>query len=161
LALRKAVESDLEAILAIFNHAVVNTTASFEIEPRSLAAEEGWFADHDPPYEVIVWEEGGVVKGWGSISRTMVRAAYRYSGELSVYVHPRCRRRGIGEALLSELMALGRASGFHTLVGFISTDNAPSIRLVEKLGFRQAGLLEEIGRKFDRWQSVAIYQIMC
>jgi L-amino acid N-acyltransferase len=99
--------------------------------------------------------------GLGSISRTMVRAAYRLSGELSVYVHPQCRRRGIGEALLGELMALGRASGFHTLVGFISTDNAPSIRLVEKLGFRQAGLLEEIGRKFDRWLSVAIYQIMC
>jgi L-amino acid N-acyltransferase YncA len=140
---------------------VVNSTASFEIEPRSLAVEEGWFADHASPYEVIVWEEGGVVAGWGSISRTMVRAAYRYSGELSVYVHPQWRRRGIGEALLRELVSLGRSNGFHTLVGFISTDNGPSVRMVEKLGFRQAGLLEEIGRKFDRWLSVAIYQIFC
>ena len=159
MGIRHATKSDLEAILAIYNHAVVSSTASFDLEPRTAEAEQAWFADHRDPYAVIVWEEDGVVAGWGSIGQAMIRAAYRVTGDLSVYVHADHRRRGVGEAILRELLAIARARGFHSVTGFISGENVASLGMVEKLGFVRAAWLAEIGRKFDRWLSVAIYQL--
>jgi phosphinothricin acetyltransferase len=158
LGIRAARESDLEAILDIYNHAVVNTTATFDLTPRSREAQEAWFAAHVAPYPAIVWEEDDRVLGWGSISPYAPRPAYRFAGEVSVYVHPDARRRGAGEALLRELIVLGEANGLHTLVGLITEENEASCRLAQKTGFRRTGLLEEVGYKFERWLNVAVYQ---
>jgi L-amino acid N-acyltransferase len=159
MGVRKAVETDLEAILAIYNHVVETSTASFDLEPRTMDQQRRWFADHQEPYAVLVWDEGGTVAGWGSIGRAMVRAAYRVTGDLSVYVHQDYRRQGTGKAILRELVALARERGFHTVVGFVSGDNAASIAMLEKLRFQRVAWLSEIGRKFGRWLSVAIYQL--
>jgi L-amino acid N-acyltransferase len=159
MGIRHATESDLEAIRAIYNHAVTWSTASFDLEPRTAEAEQAWFAEHREPYAVIVWEEGGAVAGWGSIGQAMIRAAYGVTGDLSVYVHAEHRRRGVGEAVLRELLALARVRGFHSVTGFVSGENAASAAMVEKLGFARVAWLAEIGRKFDRWLSVAIYQL--
>ncbi|MFH0916992.1 MAG: N-acetyltransferase family protein [bacterium] len=159
--MRAARESDLETILEIYNHAVVHTTSTFDLEPRSLEAQASWFAEHVDPFPVIVWEEGGRVLGWGCISPYAPRPAYRFAGEVSVYVEPGSRRRGLGEALVRELVALGTAGGFHTLVALITEENSGSIRLAERAGFHRTGKLEEVGLKFDRWLDVAIYQRAC
>jgi L-amino acid N-acyltransferase YncA len=158
LAIRPAVESDLEAILVIYNHAVLNTTATFDLVPRSLEAQRAWFGEHAPPYSAVVWEEDGRVLGWSSINRYHSRPAYRFTGEASVYVHPDARRRGGGEALLRELLRLAAGDGFHSLLGLITEENEASVRLAEKTGFRRIGILEEVGYKFDRWLNVAVYQ---
>lgn len=158
MGIRAARESDLEAILDIYNHAVVNTAATFDLVPRSRAAQQAWFAEHVPPYPAIVWEEEGHVLGWGSISPYAPRPAYRFAGEVSVYADRDARRRGVGEALLRELIALGADNGLHTLVGLITEENEASARLAEKAGFRLVGVLEEVGYKFDRWLDVAVYQ---
>jgi L-amino acid N-acyltransferase YncA len=159
MSIRPATESDLEAMLAIYNHAVATGTASFDLEPRTAEQERVWFIEHQDPYAVMVWEEDGVVAGWGSIGQAMVRAAYHVTGDLSVYVHADHRRRGVGEAILRELVVLARARGFHSVTGFISGENVASLAMVEKLGFMRVAWLAEIGRKFDRWLSVAIYQL--
>lgn len=161
MGIRAARESDLETILEIYNHAVIHTTATFDVAPRSLEAQESWFAEHAPPYPAIVWEEGGLVLGWGSISPYAPRPAYRFAGEVSVYVDAGARRRGLGEALARELVGLGAAGGFHTLVALITDENEASIRLAEKAGFHRTGSLEEVGFKFDRWLDVAVYQRRC
>ncbi len=158
MGIRAARESDLADILAIYNHAVVNTTATFDVTPRSAEAQEAWFLEHVPPHPAIVWEEEGRILGWASISPYASRCAYRFAGEGSVYVAPDARRIGIGEGLLRELIALGAANGLHTLVGLVTEENAASCRLAEKVGFRRAGMLEEVGYKFDRWLNVIIYQ---
>jgi len=161
LGMRTARESDLEAILEIYNHAVVHSTATFDVTPRSLEAQKPWFAEHVAPYPVIVWETGGRILGYGSISPYAPRPAYRFAGEVSVYVDARSRRRGIGEALTRELVAEAEAAGLHTLVALITDENEASIRLAEKTGFHRTGKLEEVGFKFDRWLDVAIYQRRC
>jgi L-amino acid N-acyltransferase YncA len=161
LAIREARESDNEAILGIYNQAVLNTTATFDLVPRSPEDQMAWFAEHVPPYPLVVWEEDRQVLGWGSISEFSPRLGYRFTAELSVYVDEDARRRGIGEALLSVLIELGGRHGLHTLVGRVAEENEASCRLAEKLGFRRVGLLEEVGYKFDRWLSVAVYQYWC
>ena len=161
LAIRAASESDLGAILEIYNHAVMNTTATFDLAPRTAETQAAWLLEHVPPYPAIVWEEDGQVLGWGSISPFATRPAYRFSGELSVYVSSDARRRGIGASLLRELVRLGAVNGLHSLLGRIAEENSASVALAEKTGFRRVGLLEEVGFKFDRWLNVAIYQRGC
>jgi L-amino acid N-acyltransferase YncA len=161
LGIRAARESDLETILEIYNHAVVQTTATFDIAPRSPEDQKAWFAEHAAPYPVIVWEEDGRVLAWGSLSPYAPRPAYRFAGEVSVYAAPGCRRRGLGESLVREIVALGTAGGFHTLVALVTDENTASIGLAEKTGFRRTGTLEEVGFKFDRWLDVAVYQYRC
>ncbi len=158
MGIRAARESDLADILAIYNHAAVNTSATFDVTPRSPEAQEAWFLEHVPPHPAIVWEEQGRILGWASISPYASRCAYRFAGEASVYVAPDARRVGIGEGLLRELIALGAANELHTLVGLVTEENVASCRLAEKVGFRRAGMLEEVGFKFDRWLNVIIYQ---
>jgi L-amino acid N-acyltransferase len=161
MGMRAACERDLEAILEIYNHAVIHSTATFDLVPRSREAQQKWLAEHVPPYPVVVWEEDGRILGWGSISPYAPRPAYRFAGEVSVYVRPEARRRGVGEALLRELMSLGAANGLHTLVALITQENEASCRLAEKTGFHRTGTLEEVGFKFDRWLDVAIFQFKC
>jgi L-amino acid N-acyltransferase len=148
-------------MLAIYNDAVLNTTATFDVEPRSSEAQAAWFEEHVPPHAVIVADEDGRVVAWASLGPFAERPAYRFAAELSVYVDRDARGQGTGERLLRELMTLARLFGLHTLIGKITEENEASIRLVEKLGFRRTGLLEEVGYKFDRWLNVAIYQYRC
>jgi L-amino acid N-acyltransferase len=158
LGIRAVCESDLSEILEIYNHAVANTTATFDVTPRSVEAQQAWFLGHVPPHPAIVWEEEGRVLGWASLSPYASRCAYRFAGEASVYVAPHARRAGIGEGLLREVIRLGAENGLHTIVGLVTEENAASRALAEKAGFRQAGILEEVGYKFDRWLNVIIYQ---
>jgi L-amino acid N-acyltransferase len=158
LGIRVARESDLPEILQIYNHAVVNTTATFDLAPRSVEAQEAWFLEHVPPPPAIVWEQEGRILGWASLSPYASRCAYRFAGEASVYVAADARRAGVGEGLLREIVRLGAENGLHTVVGLVTEENAASRALAEKVGFRQVGLLEEVGYKFDRWLNVAVYQ---
>ncbi len=158
MSIRTARETDLPEILDIYNHAVVNTTATFDIEPRSPEGQQAWFLEHTPPHPAIVYENGGRVLGWASLSPYASRCAYRFAGEASVYVAPDARRSGIGEALLREIVRLGGEHGLHTVVGLVTAENAASRALAEKVGFLAVGTLEQVGYKFDRWLDVVIYQ---
>ena len=155
---RAARQSDLPEILDIYNHAVVNTTATFDLEPRSPEAQQTWLLKHVPPHPAIVWEESGRVLGWASLSPYASRRAYRFAAEASVYVAADARRAGIGEALLRDVIRLGAENGLHTGVGLVTEENAASRSLAEKVGFRRVGTLEEVGYKFDRWLDVVVYQ---
>ena len=161
MGVRAALERDLEAILEIYNHAVVHSTATFDLVPRSPEAQQKWFAEHVAPHPVLVWEERGRILGWGSTSPYAPRPAYRFAGEVSVYVRTEARRQGVGEALLRELISLGAANGLHTLVALITQENEASCLLAEKTGFHRTGILEEVGFKFDRWLDVAVFQFRC
>jgi L-amino acid N-acyltransferase YncA len=158
LGIRAAREGDLPEILDIYNHAVVNTTATFDVTPRSAEAQEAWFLEHVPPHPAIVWDEEGRILGWASLSPYASRCAYRFAGEASVYVAPHARRVGVGEGLLREVIRLGGENGLHTIVGLVTEENAASCALAEKVGFQRVGTLEEVGYKFDRWLNVIIYQ---
>ncbi|HLF72378.1 MAG TPA: GNAT family N-acetyltransferase [Dehalococcoidia bacterium] len=160
LSIRDATEADVPAILDIYNYEVMNGTATWDTEPRTLTEQRAWFAAHRPPYCVVVATVGDDVVGWGSLSRYHPRPGYRFTVEDTVYVRPDVQRRGIGRALLQALVARGRAGGFHTMLGKISGDNAASIELHRVCGFVEAGREMELGHKFDRWLDVVTMQLM-
>jgi L-amino acid N-acyltransferase len=158
LEIRLATERDSETMRVIYNHAVAHSTASFDLEPRTLEEQQAWLVEHRKPYAAIVADENGTVVGWGSISRYARRPGYDPTGEVSVYVYPEHAGRGLGAALLQELLILARKNGFHTVIALITVENRSSIALAERAGFARVGSLREVGRKFDRWLDVAVYQ---
>ena len=159
MTIRRARRDDCPAILDIYNDAVLHTTASYDLEPRTLEHRYAWFDDHERnDYAIWVAEEGGQVIGWSSLSRYHDRYGYRFTCENSVYVAASHRGRGIGAQLLSPLIDAARARGLHTIIAAIDAGNDASVRLHRRFGFVEAGRFREIGHKFDRWLDVVYMQ---
>jgi phosphinothricin acetyltransferase len=151
-----------EQVREIFNDAILNTTALYEYKLRSQDTVLQWFgskASAGWPVVAAV-DEAGTLLGFGTYGTFRDRPAYKYSAEHSVYVHKDHRRKGVGEALLIELIRRAQAQQLHLLVGGIDADNGPSIALHEKLGFRHAGTVSQAGYKFGRWLDLAFYQLL-
>ena len=159
--IRLATEADVPAINEIYNYYVHRSTCTYQLEPEPLAGREAWFKDHSPnKYPVTVAESAGVIVGWGSLSKFRDRAAYDGTVEASVYIHHEHHRRGLGRALLSDLIDRARVIGYHTLIGGTSADQAASIALQESLGFTRVAHFKEVGYKFGQWLDVVFLQLM-
>jgi phosphinothricin acetyltransferase len=154
-SLRPATVGDLPAINAIYNHSVLHSTATYQTEPVTEAERATWFARHGGHHPVMVAEWQGQVVGWASLSTFRDRAAYDRTVEESVYVHQDHHRRGIGRALVRDLLKQAPAIGHHRVIATISADQEPSLALHRSLGFIDAGRLTEVGFKFGRWLDVA------
>ena len=102
----------------------------------------------------------GEVVGWGSLSKFHPREAFRRTVEDSVYIRHDLHRRGLGAALLDDLIARARALGHHTIIAGIDSAQAGSIRLHESRGFVHAAHLREVGFKFNRWLDDLLLQKM-
>ena len=159
-ALREATEADLGAILDIYNDAVLHSTATFDLEPRTWAEQQRWFQEHRPPYAIFMAAAGDTIFGWGSLSRFRPRPGYRFTAEDSIYVRQDFRGRGIGASLLELLIEAASRGRFHSVMALIDGDNAVSVRLHERLGFRHVGTFREVGFKFGRWLDVVHMQRM-
>jgi L-amino acid N-acyltransferase YncA len=155
---RLAVELDLPAIRAIYNHYVLTSTCTFQLEPDSEADRLGWFRGRTDRHPVTVAEMDGEVLGWAALSEWKERAAYVRSVEASVYVRADCHRRGVGRALLNDLVDRARALGHHVIIGGACTEHRASIALQESMGFEHVGCFREVGYKFDRWLDVVYLQ---
>jgi len=160
MLIRAATQADLPSITGIYNQAVTDTTASFDLEPKTIEERARWFADRAPRHPVLVAEDDGIVVGWGSLSPYSERPAYDATVEISIYIDRHSQGRGLGGALGDRLIAEGRAHGLHVIVARICTENAASMTLTGKrLGFSDAGTLHEVGFKFGRWLDVAVLEL--
>jgi phosphinothricin acetyltransferase len=99
---------------------------------------------------------GARVIGWASLNRYNPREAYGHTVELSVYVRDGYRGRGIGRALVRELLDQARSVGHHVVLAQVAADQEPSLAMHRSLGFREVGTLREVGFKFDRWLDVVL-----
>jgi L-amino acid N-acyltransferase len=156
--IRPAVPGDAGAIREIYNREVETSVATFDLVPRSLDGQRVWLAARSGAFAALVAVEGDDVIGFGSLSPYKERAAYRTSVEDSVYVRRDRHGRGVGRAILSELVAVARASGFHTVIARIEAGGTASRGLHAACGFELVGIEREVGRKFNRWLDVAVMQ---
>ena len=154
-------ERHSEAILAIFNEAIVHSTAMYDYEPRSMASMAAWFqAKADGGYPVIGLEsDEGTLMGFASYGAFRHWPAYKYTVEHSVYVHKGHQGQGAAQRLMAALIERAQAQNKHVLVGVIDSANAVSIHLHQKLGFQRAGTVRQAGFKFGRWLDIDLYQL--
>lgn len=151
-----------EQIRAIFNDAILHSTALYDYQPRTPDMMASWFeVKAKGNFPVIgIENDSGELMGFGSYGTFRGWPAYKYSVEHSVYVDGRFRGQGIGKRLLQEIIADAREQGYHILVGGIDAENAVSIRLHESLGFVHCGTIRQAGFKFGRWLDLAFYQLI-
>jgi phosphinothricin acetyltransferase len=158
--IRRAELSDLEQITEIYNWAIRNTTATFDIIEQTVEQRRAWFEHYKGVYPLIVAEHDGRVAGYSSLSRFREKEAFARTVELSVYVHPDRHGNGIGTLLMQTIIDMAWKLGHHVIVSGITSGNEVSIKMHEKLGFNFCGRFSEVGFKFDRWQDVDFYQLV-
>jgi L-amino acid N-acyltransferase YncA len=157
MKIRDAADSDLPAIIDIYNAAVATRIATAQLEPVTLEERRDWLKEHSPdrhPFWVL--EIDGQVAGWLTIKRFIPRCAYQGTVELSVYVDQKFRRHGVARALLEEVISRAALLGINAMVGLIFAHNEPSLRLFEQLGFERWGLLPRIARLDEIERDLAI-----
>ena len=154
--IRPATRDDLPGILEIYNDAVLNTTATYDYEPRTLEHRTQWFEERQRDnYPIFVAvNEGGQVTGWSALNPFHTRFGYRFTSENSVYVAASHRGQGIGKLLLAPLVEAARTRGLHAIIAVIDADNEASIRLHAAYGFEKVGHFKQTGFKFGRWLDV-------
>ena len=160
VAVREALEADLPSVEAIYAHHVRTGFASFEVEPPGLAEIARRFRsirEGGLPYLVADLE--GRIAGFAYAGPYRSRPAYRYTLEDSVYVAPEAQRRGVGSALLSELIRSAEALGYRRMIAVVGdSGHEASIAIHLKHGFSHAGTLRSVGFKFERWVDTVLLE---
>jgi len=152
---------DADAVRAIYNVEVLESTVTFDLVPRSLTEQLEWIEEHSGGHPAIVAvDAGSEVVGFASITPYRPRPAYAPTVEDSVYVRRDRRGEGIGRLLLADLVSLARDHGFHSLIARIVGGHDASIALHRACGFEEIGAEREVGRKFNRWLDVVLMQRM-
>lgn len=158
--IRDAEIVDLETITEIYNDAVQNTTAIWNERTVDVDDRAAWLADRfRAGYPVLVASDDDGVLGYATFGDWRPHDGFRHTVEHSVYVRGDQRGRGIGKALMIELIARARAIGKHVMVAAVASENTGSIVLHERLGFVETGRMPQVGVKFGRWLDLTFLQL--
>jgi L-amino acid N-acyltransferase len=155
-------ESHAAAILEILHDSIVNSTALYDYKPRTLESMVAWFKTKEAGRFPVIGAVAadGELLGFASYGTFRAWPAYKYSVEHSVYVHREHRGRGVGLALMQQLIAKAKDQQYHVLIGGIDVTNIASIALHKRLGFTDAGVIRQAGYKFGKWLDLAFYQLV-
>jgi L-amino acid N-acyltransferase YncA len=154
LLIRELREDDWPAVKEIYEQGIASRNATFETEVPSW---EAWDGAHLRRHRLVA-ENGGHVLGWAALSPVSERCCYRGVAENSIYVAEEARGRSVGRALLERLVADAEAAGIWTIQTGIFPENATSIRLHERCGFRVVGVRERLGQLDGVWRDVVILE---
>jgi L-amino acid N-acyltransferase YncA len=156
LAIASMTPEDWGDVRRIYAEGIATGHATFATEPPSW---ESWDASHRKDCRLVVRDGGSVrLVGWAALSRVSDRCVYGGVAEVSVYVAASARGRGVGRALLSELVRASEQAGIWTLQAGIFPENAASIALHHGCGFRTVGIREKLGKMGSAWRDVALLE---
>ncbi len=155
---RELEASDYEFVAAVYNYYVINSTATFHLEPQTLEQIIAAFPKNHPVYKTWVINYRGEPCGYCYLNYWKPREAYNRSAEVTLYLKPEFHRKGLGKDTLKFLEMQAQNAGISNLLGVITAENLASIRLFKLMGYSEVGLLKNIGEKFGRLLDVATYQ---
>ncbi|MBQ8798325.1 MAG: N-acetyltransferase [Lachnospiraceae bacterium] len=157
--IRFATVKDAAAILEIYGEYIRNTAVTFEIEVPTLSAFEERMERIMSQFPWLVCEIDGEIAGYAYASKHGERAAYRWSADLSVYIHEKFHRNHIASELYDEVIALLRKLGYYTVYAGVSTPNPKSEAFHGAYGFQCLGEFKNVGYKLGEWHGVAWYEL--
>ena len=145
MVIRDAIETDLPAIVEIYNATIPSRLATADNQPVSVESRQAWFeAHHERDRPIWVMEVDRAIAGWLSFQSFYGRPAYQATAEISIYVDLAYRRCGVGRQLLSQAIRQSPDLGLKTLLGFIFAHNQPSLKLFNSFGFQRWGCLPKV-----------------
>lgn len=161
ITIRQANENDLPSVLEIVNYEILNTTAIWDYDTRTLEEQTVIFKEKkQKDFPFLVAEKDGIIVGFGTYGPFRFKIGYRFTVEHSVYVHKDFTGNGIGSLLLTELIEIAKLQKLHTMIGVIDAENTGSISFHKRMGFKQVGHIQQTGFKFDRWLDSVFVQLM-
>jgi len=160
ISIRRAEARDLSALLDIYNHYVLNTPITFDVEPRTPAQRQQWLDQFvsEGRYQCFVANIRDKAVGWSCSTKFKEREAYATSVEASVYCAPGFTRRGVGRRLYDALFEALQGEDVHRTYAGITLPNDASVKLHTEFGFRHIGTQHEVGFKFGQYWDVALYE---
>ncbi len=152
VVIRKATESDLEAILKLVNYQIELTTALYDVEPRTLEQQTEIFHHKQKMnFPILIAENEGVFLGFATYDTFRNKAAFTKTVEHSVYLTSEAQGKGIGSLLLKSLFEVAKNQKIHVMIGVIDAENKSSVDFHLKNGFEIQGHLKQVGFKFGKW----------
>lgn len=158
--IRLATADDLQAINDIYNWYVLRSACTYQEVEETIESRRAWFANHDRRHPITVAALDSEIVAWGALSIYRERSAYRFTCENSVYVRHDCFRRGIGSAVLADLIVRAKAADFRTIIAGIDAEQTESVALHAKFGFTNCGVQKQVGYKLGRWLDVIFMQLI-
>ncbi len=150
-------------ILEILNESVLNSTAIYDYQIWNAETMRQWFELKQKgnfPVAGIIDEETNELLGFGTYGQFRYRQAYKYTVEISLYVHKHHRGKGLGKILMNEIIRNASEQKYHCLVAVIDSSNEASIGLHKQFGFAHSGTVRQIAYKFNKWLDIDIYQLL-
>lgn len=157
ISIRPADRADLPRLTEIYNHYVVNTPVTFDVEPHTVEQRAQWFSQFAEKrrYRLLVAEERGIILGYAGTTRFRPKAAYETTVETTIYCAPEAVGKGIGSRLYAALFESLAGEDIRRIVAGYTLPNPASAALHERFGFKRVGVFTENGRKFGRYWDVA------
>jgi phosphinothricin acetyltransferase len=156
LKIRPAAMTDLPRLTEIYNHYLIHTPVTFDLEPHTMEKRAVWFQQFAAVgrYRLLVAEREGVIVGYAGTTRFRPKAAYDSTVETTIYCVPDCVGKGIGSRLYSALFESIAGEDIHRIVAGYALPNPASASLHQRFGFKPIGTFTENGRKFGRYWDV-------
>lgn len=151
--------NDTEELLDIYNYYVLNSIVTFDDEAVSIDAFKDKITRINTDYPFIVFEENNEILGYAYGSRWRPKPAYKHTVESTVYVKHDALGKQIGTKLYTELLSQLKEQNYHIVLGGLTLPNDSSVKLHEKLGFKQVAHFKEVGLKFGKWLDVGFWQL--
>ena len=164
--IRPARREDIPALLDIYNYEVINGVATLDLNTRTLEEWYEWYNAHNGAHSkgnhpLIVGAEDGEITGYASLSEYRQKEAYKTTVELSIYVSPNHRKKGVGRALMAHILEMAKNDeGTHCVVSVITAGNEASTKLHAEFGFTYCGTIPEVGMKFGRMLDIENYALI-
>jgi len=156
IRVRPAARADLARLTEIYNHYVLNTPVTFDVDPYTIERRQAWFDQFGPSgrYRLLVAEENGVILGYAGTMRWRPKAAYETTVETTIYCAPDAVGKGVGGRLYGALFDALRGEDVHRFVAGYTMPNAATASIHERFGFKVVGIFTEVGRKFGKYWDV-------
>ena len=159
MQIRDAIEPDFGQITEIYNDIVLHSTATWNDRPATVDERIAWGqARVRQSYPVLVAADQEQVAGFATFGDFRSGPGYRFTVEVTIYIHAGCRGQGIGAQLLAALTARAQALGKHSMIAAVDSENTGSLRFLERHGFQRVGLIPEAGFKFGRFLDLVLLQ---
>ncbi len=158
--IREAEQKDVQKILEIINHEILNATVVYDYDARTYEQQLNWFhKKKEDGYPIFVATENNEVIGYGTYGIFRAFQGFKYSVEHSIYVHKNGRGKGIGKLLLNHLIKSAKKQNYHVMIAGVDASNKASVQFHEKFGFTTVGIFKEVGFKFDKWLDLHFLQL--
>lgn len=154
-------ESDAAAILEIINDSILNTSHNYDYEPKSLKEVVDLFEEKiRDGYPILVGEVDSEIGGYATFGKFRAKPGYNKTIEHSIYLNKKAQSKGLGSAMMRQLIHIATEKGFHVMIAGMDSENNGSYQFHERLGFREVARFPEVGFKFGKWQTLVFMQLI-